>query len=223
MTFSLVARCARTGRFGMAIASSSPAVAARCAHVRAGVGAAASQNVTDPALGVDLLDRLAEGLTAPEALDRVVRDRVHIDWRQLLVVDAAGRVAIHSGRRTLGLGAEAAARDCAAAGNLLADAGVPQAMVGAFAASDGDLADRLMAGLAAGLAAGGEAGPVHSAGLKLADRLSWPFVDLRVDWSDTPVADLGDLWQLYRPQADSYVQRAENPDAAPSFGVAGDR
>ncbi|GIR51209.1 MAG: hypothetical protein CM15mP60_2700 [Alphaproteobacteria bacterium] len=51
MTFSIVARCAKTGQFGMAVASSSPAVAARCAYARAGVGAAASQNVTDPRLG----------------------------------------------------------------------------------------------------------------------------------------------------------------------------
>ena len=51
MTFSLVARCAQTGRFGMVVSSSSPAVAARCAHARAGVGAAASQNVTDPRWG----------------------------------------------------------------------------------------------------------------------------------------------------------------------------
>ncbi|MGA1275753.1 MAG: DUF1028 domain-containing protein, partial [Gemmobacter sp.] len=59
MTFSLVARCAETGRFGMVVSSSSPAVAARCAHARAGVGAAASQNVTDPTLGPRLLDLMA--------------------------------------------------------------------------------------------------------------------------------------------------------------------
>ncbi|MFD0934706.1 DUF1028 domain-containing protein, partial [Methylobacterium trifolii] len=51
MTFSIVARCASTGMFGVAVSSSSPAVAARCAHARAGIGAVASQNVTDPALG----------------------------------------------------------------------------------------------------------------------------------------------------------------------------
>ena len=68
MTFSLIARCAATGQFGMVIASSSPAVAARCAHVRAGVGAVASQNITDPALGPELLDLLAQGKSAQAAL-----------------------------------------------------------------------------------------------------------------------------------------------------------
>ncbi len=64
MTFSIVARCAETGQFGVAISSSSPAVGARCAFARAGTGAAASQNVTNPALGPFVLDRLAEGMTA---------------------------------------------------------------------------------------------------------------------------------------------------------------
>jgi uncharacterized Ntn-hydrolase superfamily protein len=221
MTFSLVARCAATGQFGIAIASSSPAVAARCAHVRAGVGAVASQNVTDPALGPEVLDRLAEGLTAAAALDRVTAGRAFIDWRQLLVVDSAGGTAVRSGVKALGLWAEVAGRDCAAGGNLLATTGVPQAMVAAFAPATGDLGERLIRALEAGLAAGGEAGPVHSAGLKVADRLSWPLVDLRVDWSETPIADLRRVWEVYRPQAAAYVQRAENPDAAPGFGVPG--
>ena len=71
MTFSLVARCARTGQFGMAIASSSPAVAARCVHLRPGVGAVASQNITDPTLGPLILDRLETGLSAAQALASV--------------------------------------------------------------------------------------------------------------------------------------------------------
>jgi uncharacterized Ntn-hydrolase superfamily protein len=223
MTFSLVARCAQTGRFGMVIASSSPAVAARCAHVRAGVGAVASQNVTDPALGPELLDRLADGLGARAALEAVTAGRAYIGWRQLLVVDGRGQVAIHSGAQVLGQAGEARGSCCAAGGNLLADAGVPLAMVRAFETSAGDLGDRLMLSLEAGLAAGGEAGPVHSAGLKMADRLTWPVADLRSDWSDAPVAALRRAWEVYRPQMEAYVQRAENPSVAPSYGVPGDR
>ena len=64
MTFSIVGRCAVTGQFGMAISSSSPAVAARCAHVRAGVGVVASQNITDPELGTLTLDAMATGLSS---------------------------------------------------------------------------------------------------------------------------------------------------------------
>jgi uncharacterized Ntn-hydrolase superfamily protein len=223
MTFSLVARCAVTGQFGMVISSSSPAVAARCAHVRAGVGVVASQNVTDPALGPLLLDAMAAGASASEAMAQITTGRAHIDYRQLLAVDAKGNVAIHSGAQVLGLWGEAMGRDCAAGGNLLADEAVPRAMVQGFELATGHLGDRLMAALQAGLAAGGEAGPVHSAGLKIADRLSWPLVDLRIDWSETdPIEALAQAWDVYRPQMMAYVQRAEDPTQAPSYGVPGD-
>lgn len=222
MTFSLIARCARTGQFGMVIASSSPAVAARCAHVRAGVGVVASQNITDPGLGPALLDQLALGKPAAAALAAVTAGRDHIDYRQLLVVDANGGRAIHSGQQVLGIWGEATGQDCAAGGNLLADAGVPSAMVTAFERATGHLGDRLMTALQAGLAAGGEAGPVHSAGLKIADTLDWPLVDLRIDWSEHPIQALSTAWNIYRPQMAAYVQRAVNPTIAPSYGVPGD-
>lgn len=223
MTFSLVARCARTGRFGMVISSSSPAVAARCVHLRSGVGAVASQNVTDPSLGPLVLDALARGLTADAALASVTEGRAHIDYRQLLVVDHAGHVAAHSGRQVLGLWAEAEGRDCAAGGNLLADEGVPAAMVAAFEAMPGDLGDRLVAALQAGLAAGGEAGPVHSAGLQIMGARPWPEADLRCDWSEScPIAAVAEAWAIYKPQLSAYLQRADDPSRAPSYGVPGD-
>ncbi len=222
MTFSLIARCAKTGQFGMVISSSSPAVAARCAHVRAGVGAVASQNITDPQLGPLILDQLAQGLGAKAALAAVADGRAHIDYRQVLVIDRAGDTATHSGRQVLGVWGQAQGRDCAAGGNLLADAGVIPAMVSAFEGASGHLGDRLMAALQAGLAAGGEAGPVHSAGLKIADALDWPLVDLRIDWADAPIEMLAGAWAVYRPQMDAYVQRARNPSVAPSYGVPGD-
>jgi uncharacterized Ntn-hydrolase superfamily protein len=223
MTFSLVARCAQTGQFGVAVCSSSPAVGARCAFVRAGVGAATSQNVTDPALGLALLDALQAGSDAQQAMAAVTQGRPGIAWRQLLVVDRDGVTASFSGPQTLGLNAVAEAQDVAAAGNLLGDGRVPGAMVAAFQASRGPLAGRLIVAMEAALAAGGEAGPVHSAGLKVADSLSWPVIDLRVDWAETdPIGQLKSLLEIYAPQAQAYVDRARNPGGAPSFGVPGD-
>jgi uncharacterized Ntn-hydrolase superfamily protein len=206
----------------MVISSSSPAVAARCSHVRAGVGAVASQNVTDPALGPLVLDRLQGGMVAAEALAAVTEGRVHIGYRQLLVVDRQGGTAIHSGSEVLGLWGEARGKDCAAGGNLLADPGIPAAMVAGFEAATGHLGERLMQALEAGLAAGGEAGPVHSAGLKVADRLDWPLIDLRIDWAEDPIGMLRAAWEVYAPQMAAYVQRAEDPTKAPSYGVPGD-
>jgi uncharacterized Ntn-hydrolase superfamily protein len=223
VTFSLAGRCRRTGMLGIVVSSSSPAVAARCAHARAGVGAAASQNVTDPRLGVRLLDRLDEGAAAADALARLVADEPLIAHRQLTVVDRWGGSAVHSGERTLGVHAARALPDAAAAGNLLADPAVPQAMLDAFQASPQEhLGRRLVAALAAGLAAGGEAGPVRSAGMLVVDRVAWPVADLRVDWHDQPVAELAALWELWQPQLDDYLKRALDPGSAPGYGVAGE-
>lgn len=222
MTFSLVARCPETGMFGVAVTSSSPAVAARCAHALAGVGAVASQNVTDPALGTRGLALLAEGASAAEAV-AILRRAPHADYRQLLVVDRDGNTAIHSGPRALGLWAEAREHGVASGGNLLANDRVPRAVVDGFLASSGHLGDRLLVAMRAGLEAGGEAGPIHSIGMKLVREMSWPVADLRVDWTDgDPVAELAALWARYAPQLEDYVTRATDPTAAPSYGVPGD-
>lgn len=224
MTFSIVARCAETGMFGVAISSSSPAVAARCAYARAGVGAVASQNVTDPTLGPRCLDLMAGGASAAEAVAELQRSASHMDYRQVLAVDRNGGSAIHSGANALGIWAEAKAADCASGGNLLAGPGVPDAMVAAFETSSGALGDRLIGALRAALAAGGEAGPVHSAGLMLVRDVAWPVADLRVDWSEAcPIEALAGLWELYKPQLEDYVTRALDPSAAPSYRVPGDR
>lgn len=223
MTFSLVARCARTGMFGVAISSSSPAVAARCSYARAGVGAVASQNVTDPTLGPLALDLMEGGMSAAEAIAEVRRRGKFIEYRQVLAVDRDGETAIHSGPNSLGIWTQAQARDVASGGNLLANDGVPQAIVDGFLASSGHLGDRLIAAMRAGLAAGGEAGPVHSAGLKIVDKVSWPVADLRCDWTeDCPIEAVATAWEVYKPQLDAYIQRALDPRQAPSYGVPGD-
>ena len=223
MTFTLAARCSETGQFGIVISSSSPAVAARCAHTRAGVGVVASQNVTDPALGPRLLDLLEGGLGAEAALAKITAETPDIGWRQLLVVDRNGDGALFTGDRALGVLGQARGDGVVAGGNLLADPGVPAAMVAAYLAARGPFGDRLLAGLAGGLAAGGEAGPVHSAALSVVSDLLWPIVDLRVDWAEhDPIGELGKLWSAYRPQMNDYVTRALDPTQAPSYGVPGD-
>jgi uncharacterized Ntn-hydrolase superfamily protein len=154
MTFSLAGRDAGTGMFGTVVASSSPCVAARCAHARAGAGAVASQNVTDPSLGPRVLALLADGASAESAIETVRADAPFIEFRQLTAVDRTGGTAIWSGARTLGTHAEARGTDCIAAGNLLADTGVPAAMVRSFESSaDEQLVERLVRALEAGLAA----------------------------------------------------------------------
>ncbi|MEQ3711363.1 MAG: DUF1028 domain-containing protein [Tateyamaria sp.] len=223
MTFSLVARCAETGMFGIAISSSSPAVAARCVYTRAGVGAVASQNITDPRLGPLALDAMQAGKNAGAAIAQVRDQGDFIDYRQVLAIDAQGRTGIHSGPKSLGIWTDAAGVDVISAGNLLANETVPQAIVVGFETTAGHIGDRLIAALRAGLAAGGEAGPVHSAGLQICDKVAWPVADLRCDWTeDCPIEAVAAAWEVYKPQLDAYVQRALDPREAPSYGVPGD-
>ena len=223
MTFSLVARCAETGMFGIAISSSSPAVAARCAYARAGVGAVASQNVTDPTLGPKTLDLMEGGLSAEAAIADIQQSSKFMEYRQVLAVDAQGRTAIHSGPNSLGIWTQAQAENVASGGNLLANDGVPQAIVDGFLSATGHIGDRLIAAMRAGLAAGGEAGPVHSAGMKIVDTVAWPVADLRCDWTEgCPIENIATAWEVYKPQLDAYIQRALDPREAPSYGVPGD-
>lgn len=225
MTFSIAARCAVTGEIGAAVSSSSISVGARCAWIRAGVGAAMTQNITDPALGPRLLDRLAAGEDARTALDSLTASEPRIEYRQLSLIDSGGRTAAWTGAKTLGIHGTAEGRDCDAAGNLLADAGVPAAMAAAFEASDPALGlpERLVRAMEAGLAAGGEAGPVHSAALTVCGEPAWPIVDLRADWAEgEAIAALRRLWDLYRPQMQDYITRAADPASAPAYGVPGD-
>lgn len=116
MTLSISARCDRTGDFGVIIASSSPAVAARCAYVRAGVGAACTQNITDPRLGPAMLDLLSIGKSAPDSIAEVVQREPLIAFRQITAIDANGLTAAYSGAETLGVYATATGRSVVAAG-----------------------------------------------------------------------------------------------------------
>ena len=223
MTFSIVGHCPESGQFGVAVSSSSPAVAARCAFARARVGAVATQNVTDPRLGPRALDLMERGAEPVEALAILNRTTPHMDFRQVLAVGSSGASAVHSGTRVLGCWSEVTGPQVAAGGNLLADPAVTQVMVDRFQETGGALAPRLLAALMAGRDAGGEAGPVHSAGLLVVDEHSWPLVDLRIDWTQScPIRALETAWDVYWPQMDDYVMRALDPTRAPSYGVPGD-
>ena len=223
MTFSLVARCEETGMLGTAVTSSSPAVAARCSYTRSGVGAVSSQNVTDPSLGTQSLNLLEEGLSASEVIDKIKSSTSNLEYRQVLIIDAKGQTAIHSGASSLGIWSEAKGKNVLSAGNLLANDKVVNAVVKEFENTSGHIGDRLLAGLKGGLDAGGEAGSIHSAGIKISEKVSWPIIDLRCDWTeDCPIFKLLEAWKIYKPQVKDYLQRALDPTHSPSYGVPGD-
>ena len=162
MTFSVSGFCEKTGMVGVAITTSSICVASRCPWVRAGIGAAATQNVTDPSLGNLMLDYLAEGKSPEQAIESITSGRDFIEYRQLALIDTQGRSASYTGSETLGTNTVVQGDGCIAAGNLLISKEVPKAMTRSFSENSHlHLAERLLLALQAGVDAGGEEEGVH--------------------------------------------------------------
>jgi len=212
LTFSLAGRC--TGAMGGVIATSSPAVGARCLYARAEVGVVLTQNRTDPRLGPRGLRLLADGCSPAATLAALLASTPHAGWRQLAVLDRIGEAAHHSGHNIRSRHQGVIGRNCVAAGNILRTDAVPGAMVRAFEDAEGDdLPARLLAALEAGDAAGGEVLSLRSSALLVVWEEAFPYADLRVDAAPNPIAALRALWDEYAPHADDYVRRALDPDS----------
>ena len=217
MTFSIAGRCARTGMLGAVVTTSSMAVGGRCAYARPRIGAVLTQHRTDPRLGPKMLEGLQSG-AAPDAVLRALEaGDPTLRWRQLAAIAADGKAAFFNGSKITSIAKGRVGRDCVAIGNILRTTDVVDAMVESFEANEAEtLAERLVRAIEAGLAAGGELRQVKSAGLLVVHRESFPYVDLRVDLSAQPLTELRFLWELYRPEAETYVVRAVDPDNAPT-------
>ena len=216
MTYSIAAKCPRTGMFGVAVTTSSIGVGARCAHARAGVGAVLTQHRTDPRLGPQGLELLEQGLPATEVVQSLTRGVPGIGWRQLAVIDKAGSTAAFHGERITSVRSDDAGPGCIAIGNIIRTTGVTRAMVDAFGADPQlHIAERLVRAMEAGYAAGGEPKQVKSAALLVVERESFPLIDLRVDFDPQPLVQLRWLWEIYEPSVKLYVDRAVNPDSVP--------
>lgn len=219
MTYSIAARCPRTGMFGVSVTTSSIAVGSRCAFVRAGVGAVLTQHRTDPRLGPKGLDLLASGRSAQETVDALTSDNPTIGWRQLLVVDSKGNTAFFHGERIKSVHSAHTGVQCVAAGNIIRSTEVTRKMIEAYGTDDTiALPERLLRAMEAGHAAGGEWKQVKSAALLVADKEIFPYVDLRVDFDPRPLEQLRFLWEIYEPSAKIYVARAVDPDSVPGTG-----
>jgi uncharacterized Ntn-hydrolase superfamily protein len=211
-TFSMVARCPRTRMFGIAIATSSIAVAARCIYAKAGVGAIATQASTDPRLGITGIKLLERGFSAPKVLAELMASDPYIEKRQLGIVDKDGRSVGHTGAENREWCGHVHGQNFVAAANMVVGEGIVKAMAERYASlPDLPLEERLLRAIEAGHDAGGEALGEHSTGLLVVDRDIFPRVDLRVDEHATAVAELRRIFEVYRPLIDYFQERAANP------------
>lgn len=221
MTFSIAGLCPHTGAYGCAMATSSMAAGARAVFVAPGAGVVLSQARSDPRLGEIGLARLRAGDDARAAIAAMIAAWPHAGWRQLAVLDLRGGKAANTGEHCTEAKGERFGDGVIAVGNGLANESVVGAMIEGYAmAADRSLPDRLIAGLEAGLAAGGEAFPLRSAALKVA-RPGVPLlpIDLRVDLSETPIADLRRYWVMWEPMSEGYVQRCVDPANSPAASL----
>lgn len=213
MTYSIVARCPRTGQYGVGIATYSPNVGVRCPLVVPGMGAASIQAVANPQLLRVARPLMEAGLRAEKIVAEILAADPFPESRQVAVVDLYGRAYAVTGARNAAWAGHAVGEGYACAGNVLAGEQVVTAMARAFeACATEPLAERLMRAVEAGRDAGGQPEGQNSAALLVYAGHSFPTVDLRVDLHDAPEAELRRLWDWYAPMEPYYVERAFSPD-----------
>jgi uncharacterized Ntn-hydrolase superfamily protein len=203
-TYSIVARDSATGQLGVAVQSHWFSVGPIVPWAEAGVGAVATQSFVEASYGPLALELLRTGRSADEALRGLVAADPHPGVRQVAIVDARGRVAAHTGDQAIAAAGHITGAGFSVQANMMLKETVPAAMARAYQAAEGDLAERLLAALAAAQAEGGDIRGQQSAamivvsgtptGRAWADRL----IDLRIEDHPDPVGELRRLVHLAR-------------------------
>jgi len=201
-TFSLVARCPRTNELGVCVATAIPAVGSVVPWAEAGVGAIATQALTNTIYGTRGLELLKSCLLPQEALQKMLKDDPESESRQVIMIDAQGRTATFTGKACVDWKGHLTGENYAVAGNMLIGAQVIEATAEAFEASAGELEERLLKALEAGQKAGGDKRGKRSAALLVMKRPEYkgarPFIDLRVDYHEDPVEELRRIFEAYK-------------------------
>jgi len=219
MTFSIVARCPRTGMLGVSTSSRALAAGGVVPCCRTGVGVIASQAFSNPYLGIDGLTLLEQGLAAARALERVIDSDQGRDLRQVAIVDRDGHTAAYTGAKCIPWAGQVEGGGYVCLGNILTDEEVVKAMALAFEASvDEELPERLLRALEAGQEAGGDRHGRQSAGIRVVHTEDYPYCDLRVDDHPDPIAELRRVFTVFQreepfrqmmPRRDDYTPQWE--------------
>jgi uncharacterized Ntn-hydrolase superfamily protein len=199
MTWSLIARNPTTGQFGIAVATKNFAVGCRVPNIASGIGAVATQALSNPFYGVDGLKLLHEGKSAADVVKTLVAGDDGREHRQVHVMDAAGRIAAHTGKECVDWCGSTSGEGFSVAGNMLAGPAVIQETAKAYATNAAlPFPRRLIAAMMAGEAAGGDKRGKQSAALLIYGEEEWPDLDLRVDDHADPLGELERLEAVSR-------------------------
>lgn len=217
-TFSIVARCERSGELGVAVATAVPAVGSMCPFLVAGVGAASTQSWVNPYLAIDALARMAHGESAEAALAAVLGEDRESAGRQVGLIGTTGPGVAFTGAACTAWCGQLVGADHAIQGNMLNGEATLSAMRTAWLAHpEADLAERLMSALEAGDAAGGDVRGKQSAAIRIVSTEAYPALDLRVDEHPAPVSELRRVLGVARRQLVPFVQgmpRRSSPGVA---------
>ncbi len=212
MTFTMIARCQRTGMLGIGTATNAFAVGVRVPFVRRRLGAVAIMAMADERLGPLGLRLLETGYHAPGVIAQMVAADPYAEYRQLGVVDDDGHAAARTGAENKDWAGHRTGPGYVALGNALVGERVIDAMERAYLADpDEDLEERLMRAIEAGRDAGGQPNGQRSAALLVFEDKEFARVDLRVDIHDHPEAELRRIFDIYRPAIPYYNQRQIDP------------
>ena len=199
MTWSIIARDASSGQFGIAVATRFFAVGARVPYIAAGIGGIATQALVNPYYGIDGLKLLREGLAPGDIVKTLIAADGGRESRQLHIMDAGGRIAAHTGRECVDWCGHIEGKNFSIAGNMLAGGRVLDDTAKAYIASENlPFAQRLIMAMRAGEAAGGDKRGRQSAALLIHGEEDWSALDLRVDDHPDPLAELDRLEQVSR-------------------------
>ncbi len=216
-TYSIVARCPRSGEFGAAVATAVPAVGAICLYIQSGVGAVSTQSWVNPYLATAILEQLQAGLSINHALSQVLKDDPAANLRQLAAIGREGSPAVWTGSDCTQWCGHQRGDDYCAQGNMLTGAGVVEAMGKAFDdTADQPLDERLMCALEAAQKAGGDKRGRQSAALKVVGSEVYGRVDLRVDEHPDPVAELRRILEVARQQLAPFIDGMPKRGAEPA-------
>lgn len=208
MTFSIVARCPRTGEFGISATTALPAVGKLLTHASPGAGAIATQARLNPYLGIDGIRLLQSGMSAQEAIAALGETDPRMDRRQLGVIDRDGTTAIWTGEGCKPWAGGASHRDFCVQGNRLEGPQVIEAAVIEFRQSESQpLVERLVRALAAGMAAGGDRKEERSATVYVVATEEYPLWDIRVDDHDDPIGELVRLHGVFDRELLPHIRR----------------
>lgn len=210
MTWSIIARDAATGQFGIVVATRFFAVGARVPYIAAGLGAIATQAFVNPYYGIDGVKLLREGLNAHDVLAALLATDDGRESRQIHIMDASGDIAAHTGRDCVEWCGHVAGSGFSIAGNMLTGADVLDETAKTYIANDSlPFPRRLLAAMRAGEAAGGDKRGKQSAALLIHGEEEWPALDIRADDHPDP---LGELERLERVSQELWVHfRASMP------------